>query len=311
MTIEDRLKAFVKANGFKGKGALSIGIIVTEKAKALTFPLDPDTFLTGKGGQVSGAGGPPTQAVLTRHGLTRKLSGEGGRTNRGSLDQMRAYVKFLNVEAVANPKGLLEAAENFWIEKVREFFNAKPLVFRVDAGRALRLAVRDLMAQAEARQKEVPGTRILGAMMQHLVGAKLEIIMGAGSVAHHSSSTNDEKDGRTGDFDLGDVSVHVSTAPSEALLQKCLENIKAGRRPLIVTTQRRLSVAEGLAENAGIGQGVDVIEFEQFMASNIYEHGRFKQETRRVMIEELLKRYNKIIDDFEDPNLKIEIAKGK
>lgn len=312
MTVEERLKAFTEEHGFRGKGPLSVAIVVTEQAKSLPFPLAPETLLTGKGGQVKGLGGEAVQSVLKRHGITRVLAREGGRTSRGSIERMRSYVGFLNSEAGTDPAALLEAAERHWVASVREFFNAKPLTLRVDSGRALRLAIRELMGQAEQRQREVPGTRILGSMLQHLVGAKLEIIMGAGAVAHNSSTTNDEKEGRTGDFDLGDVSVHVSTAPSEALLQKCHENIKAGRRPVIVTTQKGVSVAEGLAENLGIGANVDVIEFEQFLTSNIYEHGRFAADARRVVIDELVSGYNRIVDEFEtDPSLKIEVAKGR
>ncbi|WP_409014985.1 DUF4928 family protein [Dyadobacter sp. CY345] len=37
----------------------------------------------------------------------------------------------------------------------------------------------------------------------------------------------DQENGRTGDFDIGDVTIHVTTRPSEALLYKCRENLLA------------------------------------------------------------------------------------
>lgn len=142
--------------------------------------------------------------------------------------------------------------------------------------------------------------------------AKLDLILGIGVIDHHSSNTNDQGAGRTGDFDVGDVSIHVSTSPTEALIRKCQENINAARRPVIVTTSRGSVLAEGLAGNARIADRLDVIEFEQFLATNIYEMGQFAPDQRRVKIEELVERYNSIVDAHEtDPSLRIEIAQGR
>jgi hypothetical protein len=90
------------------------------------------------------------------------------------------------------------------------------------------------------------------------------------------------------------------------------ENIAARRRPIIVTTQANVTVAEALAVHAGIGDSVDVLDFEQFLASNLYEHGRFTAQQRRTKIDELVAKHNQIVATHEtDPSLKIEVAKGK
>jgi len=52
--------------------------------------------------------------------------------------------------------------------------------------------------------------------------------------------------GRNGDFFIGDVAIHVTTAPGEAVIGRCRDNIDNGHRPIIVTTARGLTVAEGL-----------------------------------------------------------------
>lgn len=86
-------------------------------------------------------------------------------------------------------------------------------------------------------------------------------------------------------------------------------NIETGRKPLIVTGNRGLTLAEGLAENAGISDRLDVIEFEQFLATNIHELGEFEQSKRRTKVEELIEHYNRIIDNYEtDPSLKIDLS---
>ena len=147
-------------------------------------------------------------------------------------------------------------------------------------------------------------------MLQHLVGAKLDCALGAGHFEHNSFSTSDAQSGRVGDFFIGDVAIHVTTAPGEAIIQRCQENINDGHRPIIVTIARGLTTAEGLAENAGLGDRIDVFEVEQFVALNLYELGKFAATGRRVAVGDVVARYNKIVDEYEtDPSLKIEIRK--
>lgn len=306
------LEAFVEKSRVRGKGPLSVVLVITEQVKTRKFPLDAEDFLADSGTQVAGLGVGAVQAILNRHGITRVLAKEGGRTSRGSVSNMRSYVTFLN-EIYTQGKLDLNIAEQFWLGRVEAFFAGKPFTLRLDPHLGLRAIIRNLMEQAEARQKLESGTMYLGTVMQHLVGAKLEVVLqGEAHLDHHNANQNDEKEGRTGDFDIGDVSIHVSTAPSEALILKCIENLSAGRKPMIVTGRKGALLAEGLAENANVADRIDIIEFEQFMATNIHELGRFTPDQRRVKVEEILEHYNNIITTHEtDPSLAIEIAKGK
>jgi hypothetical protein len=308
----ERLAEFATENRFRGKGPLSVALVVTDHAKNLGLPLNPTALVPEGGGQVLGLGNAKVQAILARHNIVRTLAREAGRTSRGSIRNMEKYVTFLNQEAEEDGNLDLDQIETFWVDQVRAFFASKPFSLRLDGTLGLRAVVRNLMAQAEERQKEMPGTMVLGTMMQHMVGAKLDLLLGTGVVEQHGSNENDEGEGRTGDFDTGDVSIHVSTAPSEALIRKCAANLDVARKPIIVTTKKGTIVAEGLAENAGIGERVDIVEFEQFIATNIYELGRFVPEQRSLKITELLQCYNSIVDAHEtDPSLRIELARGR
>ena len=51
--------------------------------------------------------------------------------------------------------------------------------------------VRDVIAQAEERQKTSQGTNYAGAVLQYLVGAKLDCALGKGLIEHNSFSTAD------------------------------------------------------------------------------------------------------------------------
>lgn len=304
--LVEALQAFNKKNRFNGKGALCVALVVTQHARTTGLPLDPNNLLTDGGGQVLGLGRAQVQSVLNRHGIERILAAEGGRTSRGSIGNMREYVAFLNDLAA---KGQLDinAIEAFWIARVHEFFSAKPFKIRLDPARSLRPLVRDMVAQAEERQRANPGMQYAGAVLQHLVGAKLDCALGVGNFSHNSFSTSDAQTGRSGDFFIGDVAIHVTTAPGEAVIRRCRQNLDEGHRAIIVTTGRGLTAAEVLAENAGIGDRIDVFEVEQFVALNLYELGKFGAEGRKVAVSELLKRYNEIVEEFEtDPSLQIE-----
>lgn len=303
------LSAFTAEKGFRGKGPLCVALVVTQHAKVMGFPLDPDRLLTEGGGQVLGLGKGAVQAVLKRHSITRVLASEGGRTSRGSLGNMREYVLFLNSLATRGRVNL-DAVEAFWIERVHEFFAGRPFKIKLDSSRSLRTVVRDVIEQAVERQKTTPGMYYAGAVLQHLVGAKLDCALGKGHLSHNSFSTADAPGARAGDFSLGDVAIHVTTSPGEAVIERCRENLNNGYKPILVTLQRGLTVAEGLANNVGLGDRIDIFEIEQFVALNLYELGRFGEEGRRTAVTDLVERYNEIIEEFEtDPSLKIELRR--
>ncbi len=306
--LQDELEKFTRERRFRGRGPLSVALVVTQHARAMGLPLDPDKLVTEGGGQVLGLGRGAVQTVLSRHGITRVLAAEGGRTSRGSLNNMRAYAAFLSELAKQGPVDL-DAVEIFWIDQVHEFFAGRPFRIRLDVSRSLRTVVRDVLAEAEERQKTAAsGVYYVGAVMQHLVGAKLDCALGQGNIEHNSFSTADAPSGRAGDFFIGDVAIHVTTSPGEAVIERCRDNLNAGYRPVLVTLQRGLVVAEGLADNLDLGERIDLFEIEQFVALNLYELGKFAAAGRRIAVNDLVTRYNEIIEEVEtDPSLKIDL----
>lgn len=283
-----------------------MALVVTQHARK-GLPIDPDSLITDGGGQVLGLGKGAVQNILNRHGITRVLAAEGGRTSRGSLNRMREYMGFLN--GLAKDEAVdLDAIEDFWIEQVHAFFAGKPFKIRLDASRSLRTIIRGILQQAEDRQKNSPGMYYAGAVLQHLVGAKLDCALGEGQFEHNSFSTSDQQSGRAGDFFIGDVAIHVTTSPSEAVIERCRDNLDDGFRPILVTLQKGLQVAEGLAENKGLGDRIDIFEIEQFVALNIYELASFGADGRKTAVTDIVKRYNEIIEEVEtDRSLCIEL----
>jgi hypothetical protein len=171
----------------------------------------------------------------------------------------------------------------------------------------MRTIIKDLLLQAEKRQKETPGTTFVGTVLQHLVGAKLDVLTN-GNVVHHGANVADEPSGRDGDFLLDDVVVHVTVFPNEALIRKCQENLDSGLRPIVMTREKGLQAAEGAAEQSGISDRIDVFDAEQFLAGNFYELGKFEKKKRDIDVRRIIEKYNEIIDRYEtDPSLRAEI----
>ena len=305
----EALSKFASERNFKGKGPLCVALVVTRHAREKGLPLYPEALMTRGGGQVLGLGKTAVQAVLTHHGIERVLAAEGGRTSRGSLNRMREYVAFLNhlhKEADVD----FDEIERYWVECVRAFFAAKPFTVKMDASRGLRHVVRDVLAQAVERQKDAPGTHHAGALLQHLVGAKLDCALGTGKLEHNSFSTADAPGNRIGDFSIEDVAIHVTTAPGEAVIERCRRNLYDGYKPILVTVRSRMAVAEGLADDKGISERIDVFEIEQFVALNLYELAEFAAKGRHTAVGKLIRRYNEIVNDVEtDPSLTIEIRR--
>ena len=114
-TLNEKLAAFVAEKGFTGQGPLCVALVVTQHARKMGLPLDPNKLLAKRGAQVLGQGKSAVQKVLKRHGIVRVLAQEGGRTSRGSPDNMRSYVALLNKLHEQDAVDLDEI-EQFWIE---------------------------------------------------------------------------------------------------------------------------------------------------------------------------------------------------
>lgn len=308
MELEKRLSDYQKVNKLTSKGKLATSLFVSHLAKTKGLPLDSSILVTDQKGQVQGLGKAKVQSILNEYGIQRVLAEEGGRTSRGSMGDMQNYVAFLNELEQAGLADVIRI-EAWWVDRVKDYFSSRPFTLRYDMSKSLRYMVRDLMSQAIKRQKENPGTMYAGAVLQHLVGAKLTLVLSDTDVKSHGFNVADDVSSRGGDFILDEVVIHVTTAPSESLLRKCKRNLEAGLRPIIVTTYSSLPGAESLATIQEVEGRVDIWEAEQFISANIYELSQFKTSERKVTVERLIEKYNEIVLSCEtDPSLKVVLG---
>lgn len=306
VSAESRLKAFQVENNIVTKGPLSVVVQFTRMVRDKHFPIDPDDYKTEKEGQVAGLGGANLKKILKEHGITQLLSSEGGRTSRGSMGLMRKYVDFLN-EWNSEESVDFDSIEKFWAEQVREYFRNQPFVLTADASKTIGANLDELFEQAKKRQRQNPGTQYLGTVLQHLVAAKLCLIMPNGSFEIHGASVADSPTERSGDFVINNTIIHCTTMPGALLIEKCKTNLRSGCRPVIITIFDRVHTALNLAEDAGLAGRVEVWDIQQFLSANVYEHSMFEDGKRNSTLSDIIDRYNTIVSENEtDPSLRIE-----
>jgi hypothetical protein len=204
-------------------------------------------------------------------------------------------------------RSLFSDRERQLIRKGRNFTKTG-IEFNFDPGKSLHANIQDLLQQADDLQKHSGGTNYVGAMLQHLVGAKLDVVLGKGKIQHHGFSVADHSTARQSDFQIETVAIHVTTHPSEALVAKCAENLQAGFKPLIITLGDGVKGATFLLKSSNLEDRVDVLDVGQFLTANVYERSLFKTAACKVTFSKLLDRYNEIVTGCEtDPALRIAI----
>lgn len=308
INAEEKLRAFQIEYNIVTKGPLSLVVQFTRMVNGKAFPLDQDDYQTGSKGQVAGLGGGNLKKILKEHGITQILASEGGRTSRGSMGLMIKYVEFLNAWNAEEPVNFA-IIEDFWAEQVREYFRNQPFFLTSDTSKTIGAILEDLFEQAKKRQAQNPGTQYLGTILQHLIAAKLSIILPKGAIEVHGASVADAPTERSGDFVINNTIIHCTTAPGASLIEKCQSNLRSGCHPVIITIFERVRTALDLASDAGLDGRVEVWDIQQFLSANIYEHSLFDESNRNSTIAEIIEKYNEIILAAEtDPSLRIEFG---
>ncbi|BFO07990.1 hypothetical protein GGER_05000 [Serratia rubidaea] len=115
---------------------------------------------------------------------------------------------------------------------------------------------------------------------------------------------------REGDFQIGTTAFHVTTAPMEKLVSRCVENKKAGYRPIILTLDSKVLAARQMTENVNMSEQISVQSAEIFIGTNIEEIAIYDGDRIKEGIARLIRTYNKRIDKIEvDKSLMIDEPK--
>ena len=269
------------------------------------LPIPRERYVSKNGSQVKGLSGAAVKKILEQHGETRKYTSEGGRTSRGTLPKARDLVErwnSLDAEGV-DIEALADTLEEFFVEKAQiDYFDRQRLAVVIDASKPVAHTVQDILTAAAERSDKPTGT-----VLQHLVGAKLELRFPSLDIGRDQANAGDAQTNRQGDFQLGTTAFHVTVSPMEKLMDRCAENVRHGYRPVILVPENRLAGARQMAEDNGLGEAVNVVEAETFIGTNIEELAEYSSDRIREGLARLVRRYNERIEDVEpDGSLRVD-----
>jgi hypothetical protein len=97
-------------------------------------------------------------------------------------------------------------------DTIQEYFRNLPFTLTADPSKTIDASLNELFEQAKKRQKQNPGTQYLGAILQHLVAAKLALILPENKFEIHGASVADSPTDRSGDFVINNTIIHCTTA---------------------------------------------------------------------------------------------------
>lgn len=286
-----------RRTGSPARGTVAAALVVLEAFHHEHTPMW-ESLLSKRGGQLAGCGGARVKKIIDRYGSHKDpYSSEGGRTNRGQLPASRAIYKLLTESGVGDlsldeRRSVADALQRHIYETlVKPYYEQQCLSIQVVQDESIGSVVSKLLDEARPRGFEA-------ATAQHIVGAALAQARLIESDQIYATSASDESTARQGDFEIGDMVLHVTTSPGDKLMTKCRENLNQGQRPVIATTpdlvQRTLKVLPG-----DIYRRVEVVSIPQYVASVLLTAAGVHKARQQRLLKDLLMTYNTHIESTE------------
>jgi DNA (cytosine-5)-methyltransferase 1 len=295
-------------DGDSDRYVVCAGLAIAHALKT-TFPLRHEDFITDRN-QVK-TGGPLIRNILREFGEDRIYASEGGRTTRGTRPAAERLAATLNKVtdlsglSKADRAAIAKAIQEWLFENgVKPYFNKKRIEVDIHLDKPGSKIIAEILETAAKRNAA-------GGVAHHLVGAKLALRYPNRTIENYSYTTADQQLGRHGDYAVGDTAFHVTVAPMQAVVDKCVANVRHGFRPILLVTEHKMEAARQMAEMSGHSDRIGINSLEQFVGQNIEEIGEFGKEALRKNVKALLEKYNERVADKEtDRSLLIEIPEN-
>lgn len=294
--------------GVPSRGKIAAALVVLERLQQ-TPDFEFAAHVTEGRGQIAGLTPASLRRILERFGEEREYLREGGRTNRGNHAFVADMLESLRASPLPSMEGeqrrqTIDQLQRLLVEgPVKDFFNRQRIEFEYDANLPVRTAIGDILLYARASGRD-------GYVAQHLVGAKLEIRFldqPGMTVSNFPASAGDTQAQRAGDFEIADTVFHVTTAPSEANMARCRDDLGNGLASVLLVPEDKLVLARELTRQAELDKRVAVESIESFVGQNLSELGRFSHAGRHEQLKQLLVVYNRRVEEVEsDRSLMIE-----
>ncbi len=143
---------------------------------------------------------------------------------------------------------------------------------------------------------------------QYLVGAKLQKYYENCPIPNHPAHSADVQTERLGDFTIHKTVYHITAAPSQAVIQKCYANLRAGKHPILLVPQEKKATAVAFAEQEHLESQISIISIEDFITVNIIEISTGEKRDFFQILQDIIEIYNKRLSEVEtDMSLRIEV----
>lgn len=156
----------------------------------------------------------------------------------------------------------------------------------------------------------IDAARVAGrvdAIAYHLVGATLTMRFPTLEIHNACFTAGDVQTGREGDFQLGDMPLHVTMRPLPAVFDRFQRNVQEALGPLLLVPDQHLPTARGWADLMGL-TSLAVESIESFVALNCDELAQGSRELQPGQLRQLITLYNQRVDAVEtDKSLLIEL----
>ena len=300
--IENWWETFPPRSRFRGN--IAGGLVILENLRE-NFDLDIEAHKATGSDQLRNASRQNVQKILARFGEERILSQEGGRTNRGLMNNLELLLQAL-ADAGMDQLPLdsreceIGKMQAILADKARDVFNAKKISFDYRRDMTSREIVGAILASAGKRLRT-------GEVAEYLVGAKLSLRFPDYDIRNSAASAADRQMAEQGDFQINDCVFHVTVAPNRGHYDKCRRNLDDGFRVFLLVPDEILVGARQNAHQDSNGR-VSVESTESFVSQNIEELSDFAGERVAQNLGRLIDEYNQRVAEVEtDLSLQIRI----
>lgn len=285
-----------KLNSFPTQGALCVALVILEHLKE-NFNLDIDAHMAKSGTQITGLSAGVGQALLKRYGENRLFSSEWGRTSRGSKKYGESVLEFVSKldmgkDSKENRNKILDNVQRKIAQIISEYLNQDHIKFEYDSRKSARQLIKEIMKVAKDSKKDA-------YVAQYLIGAKLQLRFPRENISNESLTTSDLQSGRKGDFLLGDTVFHITLNPTEALMKKCISNIRESYKVFLIVSDEAVDAARFMAEKNTILDLIAIESIESFVSQNLEELSKFERKEFVHKFVELISLYNQRVDETE------------
>lgn len=283
------------------RNTIAVGLVILDRLRH--EPVIEKTTIVSRGGEITGSrAGLPK--LLAKFGLpenflkeatTRQAHQDGQRL----LNAVQYGKAFSSLNSQKRDLALRKAIDSL-VGEARAWLNRQNIKISCDRHESPVNWIAAILAEAKGKSG--------GAVEQHLVGAKLERRLPEIKIPNHPSHAGDVQTGRSGDFTIGTTCFHVTGSPTSKVIVKCAENASAGLHPVLLVPLAGVAKSRNLAEDAGVSERITILAIEDFIASNIIEMSKGKQQEFYTTLEGIIISYNRRLLEVEtDPSLRIEV----